>query len=153
MKYLPVVIGILVCLAFGMAAAALQSESLRVWYPFLNKSVLTPPNVAFPVAWTTLYILMGSSVGLVWMEKQAGSKSVIALFALQLAANFLWSILFFTFRSPLAALGDISLLFILILIYIRQSLSLNRAAAWLFLPYAVWVAFAWYLNLYVALHN
>lgn len=153
MKYLPVVIGILVCLAFGMAAAALQSESLRVWYPFLNKSVLTPPNVAFPVAWTALYILMGSSVGLVWMEKQAGSKSVIALFALQLAANFLWSILFFTFRSPLAALGDISLLFILILIYIRQSLSLNRAAAWLFLPYAAWVAFAWYLNLYVVLHN
>lgn len=153
MKYLPILIGIVVCLAVGMVAGALQNESLQLWYPHLNKAPLTPPDVVFPVAWTLLYILMGIAVGLPWVRATPDRMVLTVLFAVQLAANFLWSILFFTFRHPTAGLVDISVLFILIVAYIARSVPHNRTGAWLFVPYAAWVAFAWYLNLYVVLHN
>lgn len=159
MTYLPILIGIAVCLAVGMAAGALQSEALRAWYPHLVKSPLTPPDAVFPVAWTILYVLMGISIGLAWMRRTRwpdgipDRQALTILFVLQLAANFLWSIVFFTLHSPGAALVDISILFILIVLYIGRSWPHNRAGAWLFVPYAAWVAFAWYLNLYVVLHN
>lgn len=153
MKYLSLIIPIVVCLAVGMTAGVLQSDAVQTWYPHLNKSALTPPDAAFPVAWTILYILMGISIGLILRDKKPGYPAVTALFAAQLAANFLWSILFFTFHNPVAGLVDISILLILLLVYARRAWPLCRACAWLFLPYIAWVAFAWYLNLYVVLHN
>ena len=152
-NYVPMLIGIVACLAVGLTAGALQSDAVQTWYPHLTKSALTPPDAVFPVVWTALYVLMGISIGLIWQDKKTGRGVVTALFVAQLAANFLWSLVFFTFRSPAAALVDITLLIGLLALYIRCSMPLNAAGAWLFVPYLIWVAFAWYLNLYIVFHN
>lgn len=153
MHFLPVILGIILCLAVGGAASLLQGGALTTWYPFLNKSALTPPGIVFGGVWTLLYILMGVSIGLVWSRKEPGYKALSGLFALQLAVSFVWSVAFFLYRSPWAGLAVITVLLPLLLLYMKRAFSHNRASAWLFVPYVLWVAFAWYLNFYVALHN
>ena len=153
MRFLPVFFGVFICLAVGFAGSLLQSDALRTWYPFLEKSALTPPGAVFGGVWTVLYIMMGVSIGLVWMRKATDYRGLTGLFALQLAFNFLWSVAFFLFRSPWAGMAAISALLPLIILYAVRCHTHSRLTACLLLPYIFWVAFAWYLNLYVALHN
>lgn len=140
-------------LAVGMSAGGLQSDALREWYPTLNKPALTPPDWVFPIAWTLLYILMGLSIGLVRISGRPGYKAVTGLFLVQLALNFFWSVVFFYLRRPAAGLGILSLLLVLLLLYVKQSLPLSKIGAYLFIPYILWSGFAWYLNLFIVLHN
>lgn len=140
-------------LAIGMSAGGLQSDALREWYPTLNKPELTPPDWVFPIAWTLLYILMGLSIGLVRISGRPGYKAVTGIFLVQLALNFFWSVAFFYLRRPTAGLGIITLLIPLLLLYVKQSLPLSKIGAYLFIPYILWVGFAWYLNFFIVLHN
>lgn len=153
MKYRQPVLWAAVSLAVGMTAGVLQKDSLREWYPYLDKSALTPPDWVFPVAWTTLYVLMGVSVGLARREPHPERGVVTGIFLVQLAVNFFWCMAFFVLRSPAAGLGLISVLFPLLLLYVWKSRAINRISALLFIPYILWVGFAWYLNLYVFLYN
>lgn len=153
MKYLRFFFWPLLCLAVGMTAAAFQSDSLRDWYPLLHKPLLTPPDWVFPVAWTLLFILMGLSIALVRSSGRPGRRVATGIFLIQLAVNFSWSIAFFYLRSPAAGLGVISALFALLLVYVWKSLALSRIGTYIFLPYVAWVAFAWYLNFYIVMHN
>lgn len=153
MKYTRFFFWPVLCLAVGMTAATLQGDALRDWYPFLRKSPLTPPDWAFPAAWTVLYILMGISMALVRSSPRPGRTTATNIFLLQLLANFSWSIAFFYLHSPTAGLGVISLLFVLLLLYVWKSLPISRLGASLFLPYLIWVGFAWYLNFYIVMHN
>lgn len=153
MKYLRFFFWPVLCLAVGMTAAAFQRDSLRDWYPLLHKPPLTPPDWVFPVAWTLLYILMGLSISLVRSSGRPGRGVATAIFLLQLAVNFSWSIAFFYLRNPAAGLGVISALFALLLLYVWKSLPISRLGAYLFLPYLAWVGFAWYLNCYIVLRN
>lgn len=84
---------VLLCFGIGYAASGLQAESMVEWYPYLNKSGLTPPNIAFPIAWSIIYLLMGLSLGRV-LNKEF--KKGVFIWTVQLIFNFLWSILFFT---------------------------------------------------------
>ena len=153
MKYLPIILGAALCLVVGFAASALQADSLQSWYPLLNKPSLTPPDAAFPVAWTILYILMGASIGLVWMRKPAGYQAITGIFVVQLVANFLWSVVFFNQRSPGAGLAVIVTLLVLLLIYFALTWRALRASAYLFIPYILWVGFAAYMNYFIFRHN
>lgn len=146
-------VSVLVCFAVGLTASYFQSESLALWYPILNKSVYSPPAIVFPIVWSILYLLMGISVGLVIGSKRPGSHMVVAIFATQLLLNFLWSILFFYMRNPLWGLIDIVLLDLAVLFYMMRSYKVHRAAAYLFVPYMVWLIMATYLNGYVYLNN
>ena len=94
-----------------------------------------------------LYLCMGLSLGRLIVRRQ--HKGIIRLWILQLIANFLWSILFFTLRNPLAGFIDIVLLNILVGLYIFAASRRDRAAAWLFVPYLLWTLFAAYLNGYI----
>lgn len=94
---------------------------------------------------------MGLSLGRLIVRRQ--HKGIIRLWILQLIANFLWSILFFTLRNPLAGFIDIVLLNILVGLYIFAASRRDRAAAWLFVPYLLWTLFAAYLNGYILLHG
>lgn len=153
MNYLNFILWPAFCVAVGFIAGMLQSDALRDWYPFLNKPSLTPPDWVFPLAWTALFILMGLSVALARNNPAYKRRMITGIFLVQLAVNFLWSIAFFYLHSPAAGLGVISVLFVLLLLYAWKSWPLSRLSAYLFVPYIVWVGFAWYLNLYVVMLN
>ncbi len=146
-------VSVLICFAVGLTASYFQNDALKLWYPLLNKSSITPPTIVFPIVWSILYMLMGISAGLVIGSTRPRRREVIWLFVLQLLFNFMWCILFFTMRNPLLGLIDIVLLDLLVLLYIIRSYTVSRAAAYLFIPYIVWLMIATYLNGYILLNN
>ena len=150
-KVINISVAILVCLLVGFISSRFQIESIAQWYPTLQKPPLTPPNIAFPIAWSLLYVAMGVSIGLVLSTKRSAKSRLATLFALQLIANFLWSILFFYFQQPLWGLIDIVILDVLVLLYITNCLAVNKVSAWLCVPYLLWLLFATYLNTYIYL--
>lgn len=141
------------CLALGGIAGWLQMGPVRYWYPRLILPEWTPPDAAFPIAWTIIYICMGISAGLVLTSRSVHRTNVMILWFLQLAFNFLWSILFFVWRSPLLGLIDIIVLDVLVIVYLFRSARVRKAAAWLFVPYLCWILFATYLNIYIYAAN
>lgn len=126
---------------------------LRDWYPFLRKSPLTPPDWAFPGGLDCAVHSDGNFHGSGAQQPRPGRTTATNIFLLQLLANFSWSIAFFYLHSPTAGLGVISLLFVLLLLYVWKSLPISRLGASLFLPYLIWIGFAWYLNFYIVMHN
>lgn len=143
----------LLCFLLGGLVAWWQSDAIEEWYPLLIKPALTPPNAAFPIAWSIIYLCMGISAGLVITSAALSRRRVMTLWFFQLGFNVLWSILFFVFRSPLLGLIDIVILDILVVIYITRSARIRAGAAWLFVPYLLWILFATYLNAWILAAN
>ena len=141
------------CLLTGFIASRLQLDSLSTWYPTLNKAPLTPPNSAFPIAWSLLYAAMGISIGLIRAVPGPRAPALTALFALQLMLNFSWSIAFFYFQSPGTAFIIIVALLVFLFVYTLTAWRSYRVSALLFLPYIVWILFAAYLNGYIVINN
>lgn len=148
-KTLSFVWPVLLCLALGGLASLLQTDSLQTWYPTLRKSALTPPNIAFPIAWGILYVLIGLSAGFVLNSTHPGRRRAMGIWFVQLGLNFLWSLLFFTARQPLLGFLDLLALDIAIVLYLSHSAPVSRWAAGLFVPYLCWALFATYLNAYI----
>ncbi|MCD7963586.1 MAG: tryptophan-rich sensory protein [Rikenellaceae bacterium] len=148
-----IVIPVLICFALGYVASLLQDDSMREWYPYLNKPSLTPPDWVFPVAWSILYLMMGISAGLILYSHDSRRRSVLTIFTIQLILNFSWSIMFFYFRNLLAGFVNIFLLDIVVIYYIFKSYLLNKISSYLFVPYIIWLLFATYLNSYILLNN
>lgn len=136
----------IVALAVGALAGFLSRTGLETVYPTLEKSVLTPPGAVFPVVWSVLYILMGIGLALVVNKGGADVPQAAVLWALQLALNFSWSLLFFGGGYYFAALLCLVLLWLAILAMMAAFAATSRVAAWLQLPYLLWVTFAGYLN-------
>lgn len=149
-KFLAYTLPIVLALAIGALGSYIQSPAISEWYPTLTKSPLTPPAIAFPIAWTVLYILMGISIGAMISQ---GDMSLVRLWLLQLLVNFIWSVAFFALRSPLFGLIVILILDVLVFTYTVYAFGQNRLAAWLFVPYMLWLLFATYLTGYIYLHN
>ena len=143
-------IPILLAFMVGAIGSYIQGSALEEWYPYLEKSPLTPPAIVFPIAWSVLYLLMGISAG-VMLSK--GDMSVLKLWLLQLLLNFLWSACFFALRSPFLGLIVIFALDVTVFAYIVYSASRQVVASWLFVPYMLWLIFATYLNGYIYIHN
>jgi len=117
------------------------------WYRDLRKPSFTPPDKVFPIAWTTLYTLIAYSGWRVWSAAPSRERdAALKLWISQLAANAQWSKLFFGQRRPTLALADVFALEGSIIAYITASHKIDRAAAYAFIPYAAWVAFATVLN-------
>ena len=149
-KFFAYFIPILLAFAVGALGSYIQGEALREWYPTLVKSPATPPAVVFPIAWSVLYLLIGISAGTMLVK---GDMSVLRLWLLQLLLNFLWSVCFFALRSPLMGLLVILALDVAVFAYIVYAASRRAAAAWLFVPYMLWLIFATYLNGYIYINN
>lgn len=141
---------VLLCFGIGFVASRLQSESMMEWYPHLNKSALTPPNMAFPIAWSVIYLLMGLSLGRVLSK---GDKKSAVIWMVQLVFNFLWSILFFTMRMPLWGFVDILLLDASVLSFMMMAYKNDKPSFYMFLPYILWLVIATYLNGYILFNN
>lgn len=147
------ILPVILCFLVGALAGWLQNDSIVNWYPFLAKPALTPPNVVFPIAWGIIYLCMGLSAGRVLTVLSGARNAVMQLWFAQLILNFLWSIFFFYFRSPLLGLIDIAVLDVLVILYVVHSARIRPSAAWLFVPYLCWVCFATYLNAWILAVN
>src|SRR5574339_584886 len=146
-KIIKLIIAIALPLAVGATAGVFTSSSVQGWYSSLIKPKFSPPNWVFGPVWTTLYILMGISFYLIWTQPVSKKRnSGIFIFLLQLALNFAWSFLFFYFQQIGLALIEIILLWILIVAMIIQFYKIKPGAAFINIPYLLWVSFATVLN-------
>jgi benzodiazapine receptor len=140
---------------FGLATAGAAWYGARysrkgnrdTWYRNLNKPAFTPPDKAFPIVWTSLYALIAWSGWRVWSSAPSRErKAALRLWISQLATNAQWSKLFFGERRPAMAMADVVALEGEIFSYIKAAHKVDRGAAYAFVPYAAWVAFAAVLN-------
>ena len=148
-KIKPYVISILISASVGALSALLTMGSMDI-YSELKAPPLAPPSFLFPIVWSILYVLMGVSAAIIYgyrEEKPKEVKSALTTYGASLIVNFFWSIIFFNLRMLLASFAWIILLLYLVLKTIVQYQRINKAAAYLQIPYALWVAFASYLNL------
>ncbi len=144
---------ILVALIVGWLSRQVQVVPLAEWYPTLLKPALTPPDWIFPIVWGILYILMGISAGLLLTSQRPGARAALWLWALQLVLNFVWTLCFFWWQSPLAGVIVLLLLLVTVILYIVKAMRCHKAAAILMLPYALWLVFAGYLNIWIMINN
>lgn len=134
--------------AVGVIGSFFTTPNISSWYSNMNKSPLTPPGWVFAPVWTILFALMGVSLYLVYNKFKKEKRSITALvvFAVQLVLNLFWSILFFGLHNPSAAFVEIVFLWLAILLTIILFFRISRPAAYLLIPYILWVSFASYLN-------
>jgi translocator protein len=134
-------------LAVGIIAGIFTTRAIPDWYATLNRPAFSPPNWIFGPVWTMLYLLMGISLYLVWSEEPSQVRTfAIAAFVIQLFLNFCWSFLFFRFRLIGVAAAEIILLWLAIVITLFLFYKVRPLAAWLNIPYLLWVTFAAILN-------
>jgi tryptophan-rich sensory protein len=144
------VISIIICQLAGMIGSVFTMPAIPGWYANLNKPSFSPPNWLFGPVWILLYTLMGISLYLVWNQKgSVGTKTALIFFAVQLGLNTLWSLIFFGLRLPLAAFLEILVLWLFILLTILKFFPISKVAAYLLIPYLLWVSFASLLNFYI----
>ena len=145
------VIAIIFCQIAGAIGAIFTMPAINNWYAGITKASFNPPNWIFLPAWTILFTLMGISLFLI-AEKGIKEKKVnaaIAFFAIQLILNIVWSLLFFGLKKPMFAFFEIILLWLAILGTIIKFYPISKKAAWLLVPYLLWVSFAAILNFFV----
>ena len=148
------VLAIFLSLFAGIIGSVFTYPSILSWYIYLKKPPFAPPNWVFGPVWTMLYILMGISAYLVWIEqKNKKSKPAMQLYWIQLALNSLWSIVFFGLQQLLISSLTILVLWALIALTIKRFKKVSKNAAYLLLPYLLWVTFATYLNIAIWLLN
>lgn len=131
-------------LTFAAAAVgAVASVNAGVFYSGLARPFWAPPGWLFGPVWSALYVLMGVSAWLVWRTRGfVGARRALVLFIAQLAANALWSWLFFTWHQGGLAFAEVLVLWFLIVATVVSFWRFSRLAAVLLLPYLAWVTFA-----------
>ena len=143
------VVALAVPLLAGLVGSAFTAPKIGTWYAGLLKPTLAPPNWVFGRVWTALYLMMGVSFWLVLKSEgknKAEKRKAVVAFSIQMALNALWSIAFFGEQSPLLGLVVIAALWVMIFICIFRFAHIARPAAWLLVPYILWVSYASYLN-------
>lgn len=132
----------------GIIGSLFTAASIPTWYATLTRPELSPPNWIFAPVWTTLFALMGIAAFLVWNKglKRRDVRIALGIFSIQLILNTLWSIIFFGMQNPGAAFIEITFLWVAILATIIAFGKISKVAAWLLVPYILWVSFAAYLN-------
>ncbi len=154
-KIKPYIVSIAIALGVGGLSALLTRGNMDV-YERIVRPPLAPPMWLFPVAWGILFVLMGISAALVYKQRLHEPQKVqeaLVVYALQLAVNFFWSIIFFNLQAYWFAFFWLLLLWILILRMIVMFYPLHAVAAYLQIPYLLWVTFAGYLTLAIAILN
>ncbi|MET3435965.1 TspO/MBR family protein [Sphingomonas sp. 1185] len=146
LRWAIVIVPLILLLGFA-SGRAVPSGSENPWYQALTKPELNPPGWVFPVAWTTLYIMIGLALAMIVHARGARGRGVaIGLFVVQFALNLAWTPLFFG-----AHLVDVALFVIVAILAVSIATTfafarIRRGAAWLMLPYLIWLSFAGVLN-------
>lgn len=153
--YARLIISVALCQVAGIVGSLFTIPGITTWYASLRKPVFAPPNWVFAPVWTTLYLLMGISLFIVWnigLEKNAVRKSIV-IFGIQLLLNVFWSYLFFGLKSPLLGLVEIMAMWLMILLTMLAFFKISKKAALLLVPYLIWVTVASYLNYSILILN
>ena len=171
-------LSIIICELAGVVGAVFTTPSIDSWYKTLNKPFFNPPDWIFGPVWTTLFILMGISLYLVWSKKWepnnkpiyknvkvwnnlskkflSGSwkkANIVIIFATQLVLNVLWSVIFFGMHLTVVAFFELIMLLFAIMFTIINFYRVSKNAAYLLIPYILWVSFAGILNLFIWVLN
>lgn len=150
------VFSVAIALGVGSLAGYMTRDGMQI-YSDIVVPALAPPSVVFPVVWTILYVLMGISAAMIWEDSNPDNKTVrgraLLVYATSLIANFAWCFIFFNFREFGAALIWLFLLWILIFKTIWDYARIRPLAAYLQIPYLIWVSFAGYLTASIWLLN
>lgn len=144
-----IIVAIVACELAGIIGSVFTTPSIPGWYAGIAKPSFNPPNWVFGPVWTLLYALMGLAAYLVYEKgfKRREVKNALAVFAGQLLLNTLWSIVFFGAHMILGAAVVIVLLWAMILATILLFTKISKTAAYLLVPYILWVTFAAVLNI------
>ncbi len=151
-KKKPLMISILIPLAVGGLSALLTSSAMDT-YDKVVRPPLSPPSTLFPIVWVILYLLMGISSYIIYTDDCPTKESSLTVYAISLMANFLWPTLFFLAQAFWIAFICIIILDLLVLLTIIYYSKCDKVAAYLQIPYLIWVLFATYLNLAIAILN
>ena len=134
-------------LAVGATAGRFTAAAIPDWYATLNKPSFNPPNWLFAPVWTALYVVLGVSLFLIWtLPPDRARKYALTAFSVQLFLNFSWSFLFFYFKTIGLALAEIIVLWVTIIVMIILFRNARPVAAYINIPYLLWVSFAAILN-------
>lgn len=153
-KILKLFVSVVGSFAAGAIGSLATSPNIPTWYAGLKKPFFNPPNWLFGPVWTLLYILMGISIYLIWTTPYRRSKRPAYIwFGVQLVLNALWSLVFFGMHAPEAGGVVILLLLISIAMTMRTFWPISKMAAYLLIPYILWVSFAILLNSSIAALN
>jgi len=140
-------LALIIPLAVGGISGFFTVEAIPGWYRAIVKPSWNPPNWVFGPVWTTLYVLMGIAMYLIWTKPRTEQRQrALYLNATQLILNFFWSLIFFNLHAIGWALAEILVLWILIVTTMFAYDKVYKPAAWLILPYIIWVSFATILN-------
>ncbi|MCM8570881.1 tryptophan-rich sensory protein [Gramella jeungdoensis] len=132
---------VLICLIFGFMGTVATQTGIAEWYPALTKPRFSVDVDIVSAVWILMYILMGLAAGIVWSKGfyHKWVKTALYHFGFQLFLNGFWFLLFFALEKPFIALLDLAVLFIMILFTIKWFRIVNTLAAYLLIPYAIWV--------------
>ena len=170
---------IIICELAGIVGSVFTMPAIENWYKGLNKPSLNPPNWIFGPVWTTLFLLMGVSLYLVWNKKwiiknEIGKSdkkikpnplseklwngswqkiNILSIFSVQLMLNVCWSVVFFGLHSIIWSFSVILMLWFAILFTMVNFYRVSKVAAYLLTPYLLWVSFAGFLNYFILLLN
>lgn len=124
------------------------------WYDTLEKSALNPPDIAFPIVWTVLYVMLALAGWLMWqVRKQPEARLPFILYWVQIAMNWAWSFIFFAWHEVAAGFWWIVALDIMMIAFVIAAWNVQRKAAFLVVPTIVWGSFAAYLNYSIWMMN
>jgi len=151
-KLKPLLASLGITLGAGAAAALISSGSTDI-YADIAKPALAPPAIVFPIVWTILYLLMGISLYMIQTSGSPKRDRALKAFGAQLLLNFIWPLVFFNMRQFAIALMILILLWLTAAYMIYLFYKIKPAAAYLQIPYFLWLTFAAYLNLAVVLLN
>lgn len=153
-KIITYIFCILITEAIGFAAGMLTRDSISIYAETLAKPPLAPPGLVFPIAWSILYALMGIGMARVWLKQELDYRMKgICAYIIQLALNFAWCFIFFSFGAYLVALIELVVLLIAVVVMTVLFKKSDKPAALIQIPYICWLCFATYLNAGVLVLN
>ncbi len=177
-KFIKLLFCIIICELAGLVGSYYTIPKINSWYKGLNKPFFNPPSWIFGPVWTVLFVLMGISLYIVWQNKWepknkinfknnkkpnalsqkflSGSwkkLNIVLIFVIQLGLNILWSAIFFGKQAPGAAFFELLMLWFAIIFMIVNFYRVSKMAAWLLIPYILWVSFAGFLNFLIWILN
>ena len=150
-RYRTYIVYAAITLLFGVVSA-LISGGFSIYDNFIKPS-LAPPAIVFPIVWTILYTVIGVSVGLVAESNDLDKQTAIKLYFLQLFVNVIWPIIFFRAQAIKFALFWLLILIIVAGLTLKNFFTIKKSAGLLFLPYFIWLLFAFYLNFSIVVLN
>lgn len=152
-NYPMMVVFILAAEVIGSIGSLATAPNIPTWYTGLIKPPLNPPSWVFGPVWTLLFALMGIAAYRIYRSKAKTRTIAMRYFISQFALNVVWSFLFFGSRAPELAFVEIVILWMAIILTIREFRKIDPVAGYLLYPYLAWVSFASYLNLGVSILN